>query len=253
MKRVFLIVSLAFLLTGCKNTAVKDTEDAINNIGTVSLDNKTLVYDARANYDALTDNQKDKVENYKILLDAEEKLVILEEEENAKQIANEINNLIDKLYDQLYRSQAEVDKLNELYNSLKEEYKDLVPNSDRIKQINELTQYEAYALAAANEVKENLKASDSFKLKELSIVVCDSDAISPYFVSVRYSGTNSFGGEIDSSAFVDINAEGESIWWSLSALLGGLEENELLLYGDSLDHKINEYELYVERIIKAMS
>lgn len=84
------------------------------------------------------------------------------------------------------------------------------------------------------------------------MVVGSSKAISPYFVSIRYSGTNSFGGEKDSSSFIDINKDGKSVWWSMSTLLGGLEENELLLYNDSLKHKQDEYEIDPERIIKKM-
>lgn len=77
-------------------------------------------------------------------------------------------------------------------------------------------------------------------------------SLSPYYVSVRYSGTNSFGGEKDTSSFVDINEEGKSVWWSMSALLGGLEDNELLMYGDCLKHKDQEYVIDPERIIKNM-
>lgn len=240
------------LLTGCKNTAVKNTEQAIKQIGEVSLESKDLISEAQEYYNALTDKQKDQVENYKILLEAQKQLEKLEEKENAKKIADDISKLMNELIDQPCRKQAEVDKLNELYDSLEEEYHSLISNPEQIEKINELTQYESYALSAANEVKNRLKSSDSFKLKEASVVVGSSKAISPYFVSIRYSGTNSFGGEKDSSSFIDINKDGKSVWWSMSTLLGGLEENELLLYNDSLKHKQDEYEIDPERIIKKM-
>lgn len=253
MKKIiimFLIVTL--LVTGCKSTAAKNTEIAINKIGVVSLDSKTLIDDAQSNYDALTDKQKDQVDNYKVLLDAKNEYIKLEDEKVAKESASEISNMIDVLANQLCRKQEDVDKLNSLYNDLKEEYRDLVSNSNQIEEINALSQYENYALAAVKEIKNSLKASDSFKLKEITLTTCKTGSLSPYYVSVRYSGTNSFGGEKDTSSFVDINEEGKSVWWSMSALLGGLEDNELLMYGDCLKHKDQEYVIDPERIIKNM-
>lgn len=243
---------MVLLLTGCKNAAVKNAEQAINKIGEVTLDSKDLINEAEEYYSSLTDKQKDQVENYKILLEAQRHFDELEQKEEAQKIVDEISILIDELADQPCRKQAEVDELNELYSSLKEEYHNLISNPEQIEKINELTQYESYALSAANEVKTHLKASDSFKLKEVSVIVGNEKAISPYFVSIRYSGTNSFGGEKDASSFVDINAKGESAWWSMSALLGGLEENELLLYNDSLKNKQSEYEIDPERIVRKM-
>lgn len=251
-KVIMMILMVTLLLTGCKSAAAKNTEIAINKIGVVSLDSKTLIDDAQSNYDALTDKQKDQVDNYKVLLDAKNEYIKLEDEKVAKESAAEISNMIDVLANQLCRKQEDVDKLNSLYNDLKEEYRDLVSNSNQIEEINALSQYETYALAAANEIKNSLKASDSFKLKEITFTTCKKGSLSPYYVSVRYSGTNSFGGEKDTSSFVDINEEGKSIWWSMSAILGGLKDNELLMYNDCLKHKDQEYVIDPERIIQNM-
>lgn len=252
-KRILLIMIGILLLTGCKSKAVKNTEKAIDNIGTVNLESENLINEALENYDALTERQKDEVENYKILVDAQKQFSFLKEENEAKNKAAEISKLINELELQPCRKQADIDKLNNLYESLKDEFKGLVSNAEKIEKINELTEYEKFALTAANEVKNNLKSSGSFKLKEATVIKCTSKAISPYFVSVRYSGTNSFGGELDSSSFVDINKEGKSVWWSMSALLGGLKENELLLYNDSLKYKQEEYKIDIERIIRKMN
>lgn len=251
-KVIMMILMVTLLLTGCKSAAAKNTEIAINKIGEVSLDSKTPIDEAQSNYDALTDNQKDQVDNYKVLLEAKNEYTKLEEEKVAKESASEISDMIDKLANQSYRKQEDVDKLNSLYNELKEEYHNLVTNSNQIEEINALTPYENYALAAANEIRDSLKASDSFKLKEITLTTCKTGSLSPYYVSVRYSATNSFGGEKDTSSFIDINEDGDSIWWSMSALLGGLEDNELLMYGDCLKHKDQDYTIDPERIIKNM-
>lgn len=253
MKKSFtIILIIALLLTGCKSGAAKNTEKAINDIGEVSLDSKIVIDDAQSNYDALTDKQKDQVDNYKILVDAQNKITKLQEEVLAKESATKISDMIDTLIKQPCRKQEDVDKLNNSYDNLKEEYRSLVSNANQIAEINSLSQYESYALAAANEIKNSLKASDSFKLKEITLTTCKTGGVSPYYVSVRYSGTNSFGGEKDNSSFVDINAEGKSVWWSMSALLGGLEDNELLMYSDCLKHKDQEYIIDPERIVKNM-
>lgn len=253
MKRIFTIILLiSLLLTGCKSAASKNAETAINKIGEVNLDSKELIDDAQANYDALTDKQKDEVDNYKVLLDAKNEYSKLQDEKIAKETATKISDMIDTLIEQPCRKQEDVDKLNILYDTLKEEYRNLVPNANLIEEINSLTQYESYALAASNEIKDSLKASDSFKLKELTLTTCKTGGLSPYYVSVHYSGTNSFGGEKDNSSFVDINEKGKSTWWSISSLLGGLEDNELLMYGDCLKNKDQEYIIDPERIIKNM-
>lgn len=250
--KVLLITAVVLLLTGCKNAAVKTTETAINNIGNVSLESEDLINEAQENYDALTEQQKNEVENYKVLLDAKKELASLIEEKDAKNKAAEISKKISELVAQKCRKQVDVDEINALYDSLNNKYKNLVKNADKIFEINELTQYEEYALTAADLVKNSLKSSASFKLKGVTVIIGNSKAISPYYVSVRYSGTNSFGGELDSLSFVDINKKGKSTLWLMSSLLGGLKENELLLYDDSLKNKQEEYEIDPERVMKKM-
>lgn len=65
-------LSLAFLLTGCKSEEAKNTEVLIDNIGTVSLESETLINEAQESYDALTEQQKNQVENYPMLVVAQE-------------------------------------------------------------------------------------------------------------------------------------------------------------------------------------
>ena len=112
MKKIIIMLIVTLLVTGCKSTAAKNTEIAINKIGVISLDSKTLIDDAQSNYDALTDKQKDQVDNYKVLLDAKNEYIKLEDEKVAKESASEISNMIDVLANQLCRKQEDVDKLN---------------------------------------------------------------------------------------------------------------------------------------------
>lgn len=249
LKFKLLILTMAICVSGCgKNSAVKTAEEAINNIGVVSVESGVLIEEAQKCYAALTENQKDEVENYRLLLDAQEQFEKLQKEEKAKELATEISQMIDQFIKQDVRKQKDIEELNDLYESMGEEYRNLVKNADKIKDVNSLTQLEEYALAAAEVVKGSLKNEESFKLKEIEVITCKSGAVSPYYVSVSYSGTNSFGGTIDKSAFVDINNDGKSVWWSMSSLLGGLEENELLLYNDSLKKKDKEYVVDPERV-----
>lgn len=55
--------------------------DAINAIGSVSLESETVIVDCRAQYDALSDLAKQHVTNYQVLLDAEDALEDLMESE----------------------------------------------------------------------------------------------------------------------------------------------------------------------------
>lgn len=88
MKRVCFVILLVLVLlslVGCgKSTEAKQVEELINNIGEISVDHYETVKNARDGYDALTDEQKNEVENLTVLTDAEAEL-----EELVEQIKNE--------------------------------------------------------------------------------------------------------------------------------------------------------------------
>ena len=71
-KLCLLIITGIFLLTSCKSEAVKITETAIKNIGTVSLESESLINEAQKKYDALTEKQKNQVNNYNDLIKAKD-------------------------------------------------------------------------------------------------------------------------------------------------------------------------------------
>ena len=73
MKRVLQITIVALMilsLMGCESKEVKNTSDLIKSIGEVSLDSGELIIKAEQAYDALSDEDKGKVKNYDVLVEA---------------------------------------------------------------------------------------------------------------------------------------------------------------------------------------
>lgn len=63
---------LLFSLVGCGNTEVSKAETLIENIGEISLDSEQSIIEAEMYYETLTDDEKSKVSNYSVLLEARE-------------------------------------------------------------------------------------------------------------------------------------------------------------------------------------
>ena len=72
--------------------AILDVEAKIDSIGKVTIKKEGLIKDARAAYDALKEDQKKKVKNYKVLEDAEEQLLDIKAKEIEKP---DIENALD--------------------------------------------------------------------------------------------------------------------------------------------------------------
>ena len=73
MKRLctlILVVLLIACLSGCKSKEVKNVEEMINAIGTVTVESQAAIDAAKEAYKALSEEDAAKVENYGILLDA---------------------------------------------------------------------------------------------------------------------------------------------------------------------------------------
>lgn len=62
---------LALSLAGCAKSAAQEASDSIDSIGEVTLDSQTAIEQAREKYDALSDDEKSKVDNVFVLEDAE--------------------------------------------------------------------------------------------------------------------------------------------------------------------------------------
>ena len=88
------LVLLLFTLCGCKSQAVKDTEQAIDAIGEVSLDSEYALTHAESLYSMLTDKEKESVDNRTALVNARdtfEYLVAKEQKEIVKRQGQELN------------------------------------------------------------------------------------------------------------------------------------------------------------------
>ena len=73
-----IIIIICLSLSACgKSEAVKQTEELINAIGEVSLESEDAIKKAETAYDALSEKDKEKVENSSTLADAREALDIL--------------------------------------------------------------------------------------------------------------------------------------------------------------------------------
>ena len=109
--------------------AVDNVTSLINAIGTVkyTAKSKAKIDAAREAYDALTDEQKARITNYKGLTDAEAAYAALEA--NREAIDN-VTNLIDAIGTVEYtaESKAKIDAARAAYNALTAEQKALVPN-----------------------------------------------------------------------------------------------------------------------------
>ena len=103
MKRIIailLVVSMLFGFSGCATKADKlaaaELSEKISSIGTVKLTSEEKINDIKAQYDALSDKQKKRVENVDVLDNAVAELNKLIEEKNAKDVAN-----VEKLIEQI--------------------------------------------------------------------------------------------------------------------------------------------------------
>ena len=87
------ILAISLMMNACgKSAAVKQTEELINAIGDVSINSEETIIEAEEAYNALSDSEKEKVENSDILINARDSidsLKIIQAEEEAKKRAQE--------------------------------------------------------------------------------------------------------------------------------------------------------------------
>jgi len=93
---LFLALVMVFALCGCgKSKAVKETEQAINEIGEVSLYSGDAIKKAKNLYDFLTDSEKESVENRFVLsaaVDEYNNLLLEETQKDLLYVFTELNN-----------------------------------------------------------------------------------------------------------------------------------------------------------------
>ena len=115
-----------------EDTAIGKVEDLINAIGTVTLNSKDKINAARKAYDALTYTQKQQVENYKKLTDAEAKYAELKKADDEKK-ADAVEALIDKIDAKItLDSEGAIVAARKAYNALTADQKKLVNNYKKL-------------------------------------------------------------------------------------------------------------------------
>ena len=106
-------------------------EELIAAIGTVTLDSEQAIADARAAYDALTEEQKALVSNYDVLQQAESDFAALQQNEAA---AAQVRQLIEAIGEVTIESRQAIEAARTAYDALTEPQKALVGNYDVLQQ-----------------------------------------------------------------------------------------------------------------------
>lgn len=150
MKKILLMTLvglLVVLLDACgKSSEVIKAEELINAIGEVSLDSETSIKTVQEYYDALTEKQREQVENYSILVSAQENLAkeskysmankMLDDELylDAIEIFNELGTYKDSKTQVLFSKYGMADKMldNRLYLDAIEIFDELGSYSDSV-------------------------------------------------------------------------------------------------------------------------
>lgn len=107
--------------------AVSEVERLIDAIGPVNIESGKAIADARAAYNALTEEQRAAVENYKQLQDAEDAFAALLEDVNA---AEQVVKLIDAIGQVTLERETAIVNARMAYDALAEDQKGLVSNYD---------------------------------------------------------------------------------------------------------------------------
>lgn len=105
---------------------LSDTINLIDNIGDVTINSESAVYEARIAYDKLSDNLKELVDNYSILLSAEAELAGIKGE------VETIEKLIEDIGEVTFDSKNTVEAARAGYEALDDELKKAVSNYDKL-------------------------------------------------------------------------------------------------------------------------
>ena len=165
---VILMLCVVFMASCSKTEATKNVEALIENIGELSSDSKKAVNEALKAYNALSDEEKEKVDNYSEL---ESKKAALDEADEfgkklKKLLKNEDNQFTDSK-DSITDILEEARELSEEYEAMSEAAKGLV-DTDGLKAFIE--KFEQYVVNAEDAAKAYIKAFNQvFKGKKYTV------------------------------------------------------------------------------------
>lgn len=200
---------------------IQDTEKLIAEIGTVSADDDTnaRIEQARKAYDNLSDEQKEKISNYDILLHAEE--------DYEQACIEKCNELIASIRDVSIEDQEIISEAKVYYNALSEDAKSSVTNYATLETaISELRDIQKEAQRA----EKMLSPGDSFTENNWELVYSGSnlaDKIKPNNTSGYYLYYHPNDNEIYVDLVFQIQNVGNAMQ-SIENIVG----DSTLLYGD---------------------
>ena len=122
------------LLAGCgKSKEVRAVEKSIASIGEVTEETEAAIGDARAQYEALPEEERESVSNYETLQEAEKRL------EELRRLAeiNAVEQEIADIGEVTEEKKEQIQNVREKYEALSEEEKGMVSNSDILREAEE--------------------------------------------------------------------------------------------------------------------
>ena len=122
------------LLAGCgKSKEVRAVEKSIASIGEVTEETEAAIGDARAQYEALPEEERESVSNYETLQEAEKRL------EELRRLAeiNAVEQEIADIGEVTEEKKEQIQNIREKYEALSEEEKGMVSNSDILREAEE--------------------------------------------------------------------------------------------------------------------
>lgn len=123
------VTALAKRIAELEAAPIKSVEALIDAIGTVTLDSKSAIDEARAAYDKLTAEQQAKVSNYAALTAAETTYAKLVQDKNDQDAADAVIAKIDAIGTVTLKSKKAIDAARKAYDGLTDAQKALVPAS----------------------------------------------------------------------------------------------------------------------------
>lgn len=191
---VTMMLSLLFVACGVDKETQKVIDD-INSIGDVTLESQDALSEVRKEYNALTEEQQKKVNNY----------IKYEEAQNVFDVLQTISFISDE---PTVSDVTSIELATEQYGKLSADQKKLITNYDKLVaaqgQLDELKKQkeglnEAYDLAISS-LKGRLKNPSSFN--ELDRRVHSSkETPGKYYVKINYTAANDLGGTLDATYF----------------------------------------------------
>ena len=212
-KKILLFFMLSIILTSLM--ACTNPEDLTNEIKVLQeegIPDEETVNGLLKKYERLSEEDKQLVKNYNVL----------------KIYKNADFNALEEVYDAIHHidnnsSFENVIEAEKLYNNLETDEKKAITNYDKLEKVKELTNVEKAAVRAVEYVRDSLKDSSSLEL--IDVTVKDELArMKFYFVVIKYSATNSFGGRVENAACLSINSDFQDPFYPLAVLSGKVKE-----------------------------